>query len=332
MGNRTLVMPVKIFVMQSNYFDGKEAAYNQFYGKNGEPFFPMTDYIADSKGPKVDFNEELYCELISVSTKEEARQFIEQHPDLRFAYHRRPDIRKTRLEEYETLDRYCEFMVTAVKQHNDLRRFEILRQREQIAPAPEWHQEMLRIYEEHFRTLNQNSAWANLSGMRAHFFDIHGRVDAATEKMMNAGSNAGLSYKELEEEYFADHDDLRRQHNEKVQEQIDSIVAAKMNEDVSHFIDAINRDAVITYDADSLTLQCQCPTLLTALYLMLFVSIHNQDEYALCAHPKCHMYFKVDKIHPQKMCDRHMRARRKKRVNYRKHKDTDDYSKQTDDD
>lgn len=331
MGKRTLVMPFKIFVMRANTFDGKAAERKQFYGKNGEPYFSMTDYTDDGKGSKVEFSEELYCELMSIRDKADARHFIEQHPDLRFAYHCHPYISKMQLEEYETIDSYCAFMVNAVKQHNDLRRFEILRQREELTPSPEWHKEMLQIYTEYFWLLNPSDTWASLSEMYAHFYDIHGKVDAVAEKLMEEGQRSGVTYGELEEEYFDGHDDLRRQHEEKVQRQVDAIIDAKMNEDVSSFIDSINRDATITYDAASLTLQGQCPTLLTALYLMLFVSLHNQDEYRICEHPKCHMYYKVDKSHPQKMCDRHMRAKRKKRLNQRKHKDTDDYSKRFND-
>ena len=102
---------------------------------------------------------------------------------------------------------------------------------------------------------------------------------------------------------------------------------AMTDEDMARFIDQVNTAATISYDAAGLTLQCRCPTLLSAMYMMLFVAIHNQDEYRICSNPRCHKYYKVDKRYPQTMCDDHMASRRRKRQNQRKYKGESFYAK-----
>ena len=323
-----LVMPIQILVERASEFDGKADGRVQYYSKTGEPFFSMTNSIDDPKTPTEVFTEELYCDLISITSREEAHSFLTQHPFLRFAYHRQPDVPGMQMGEYETVDSYCDFMVRAVEQHNDFRRYEVLLQRETLAPSPEWHEEMLQIYKKYFPILGTKSAsYRTLPEMRNHLFEQYGKVDEVVEKMMELGSDSGYTYEELEEEYFEGHEDLRQAHYEKLVKQVDSIIDAQMYEDMARFIDQVNTAATISYDAAELTLQCRCSTLLPAMYMMLFVAIHNQDEYRICSNPRCHKYYKVDKRYPQTLCDDHMASRRRKRQNQRKYKGDSFYAK-----
>lgn len=61
-----------------------------------------------------------------------------------------------------------------------------------------------------------------------------------------------------------------------------------------------------------------CPTVLAAMYQKMIVEAFNEDEYRQCQ--KCGKYFKLDKWHPQTLCDEHMAVRRRKRQNYAKKK------------
>ena len=173
-----LVMPIQILVERASKFDGKADGRVQYYSKTGEPFFSMTNNIDNPKAPTEVFTEELYCDLISITSREEAHSFLTQHPFLRFAYHRQPDVQGMQMGEYETVDSYCDFMVRAVEQHNDFRRYEVLLQRETLAPSPEWHEEMLQIYKKYFPILGTKSpSYRTLPEMRNHLFEQYGKVD-----------------------------------------------------------------------------------------------------------------------------------------------------------
>lgn len=58
-----------------------------------------------------------------------------------------------------------------------------------------------------------------------------------------------------------------------------------------------------------------CPTVLSAMYQMLFLSRFNNIQYRKCANPKCNRFFRVASHHPQKRCEQHMQALRRKRAN-----------------
>ena len=73
-----LVMPIQILVERASEFDGKADGRVQYYSKTGEPFFSMTNSIDDLKTPTEVFTEELYCDLISITSREEAHSFLTQ--------------------------------------------------------------------------------------------------------------------------------------------------------------------------------------------------------------------------------------------------------------
>lgn len=62
-------------------------------------------------------------------------------------------------------------------------------------------------------------------------------------------------------------------------------------------------------------IELRCPTVLSAMYMMLSISFFNHDSYKECAHKGCHNYFKVDKTHPQTRCPKHMKSRQTRRKN-----------------
>ena len=69
----------------------------------------------------------------------------------------------------------------------------------------------------------------------------------------------------------------------------------------------------IEQNLDDFAFEYHCPTLSSAMYEKMLLSVFNKDEYRQCV--KCSAYFKVDKHHPQTLCDKHMAARRRKRQN-----------------
>ena len=66
-------------------------------------------------------------------------------------------------------------------------------------------------------------------------------------------------------------------------------------------------------------------TLISAMYHAFLLTLFNEDTYRMCAHKNCHVYFKVNKSHPQTRCPKHIAARQRKRANQRKYqKEIDD--------
>ena len=94
-------------------------------------------------------------------------------------------------------------------------------------------------------------------------------------------------------------------------------LADEIVSNVFRFVKKILSSAETVYNIDKSMLECQCHDLYTAMYLMTFVSIHNEDEYRECIVEKCHQFFLVNKnkAHAQKRCDKHMQPLRNKRQN-----------------
>lgn len=85
--------------------------------------------------------------------------------------------------------------------------------------------------------------------------------------------------------------------------------------DLEAYIESQTNLSTCSFSLRDLTIKYECPTLLSAMYLRFFVSVFNQDEYRKCAHPKCNAYFKVNKSHPQSLCEKHIAVRQRKREN-----------------
>ena len=82
---------------------------------------------------------------------------------------------------------------------------------------------------------------------------------------------------------------------------------------INEKIKSETRGVSIEQCLDDFAFEYHCPTLSSAMYEKMLLSVFNKDEYRKCA--KCSAYFKVDKHHPQTLCDNHMLARRRKRQN-----------------
>ena len=157
--------------------------------------------------------------------------------------------------------------------------------------------------------------------MYDNYYKNNSRVDAVTEKAMGARidmEDEG-AYQELVDDYFEGKDNLREEFYASVKLTTDSLVDQIISEDVMIYLSSITNDATILYDPSETAFVYRCSCVLTAMYMMTFVADFNQDEYRECARENCHQYFKVDKSHPQTLCDRHMAARRKKRQNQLKY-------------
>jgi len=320
----THVMPIKILIAKTRTFPAKTG----YYTRDGQPLLRMTDPMDTGRAPAEEMNNQLYCELMSLQTIADAELFTKAYPHLRFAYHMHPAFK---IDELDTEERYYEAIVQAVMQFNDVRTFLDIRRlylREKAESAADTgspnRKTLLGIYSRYFRLLNRNAAWQSVSDMEEHYFDSYDRVDAVSEQYMEQAPN--MSYQDLMDDYFEGREDLRQKHYEAVQKQVNEVVDNWMFSDVAAFVSTITSRANITFDPESSTVVYKCPDLLTAMYMMSFISDFNADEYKECAHPKCHTFFKVDTSHPQSMCDRHMEPRRRKRENQR-NKVNAEYSK-----
>ena len=85
--------------------------------------------------------------------------------------------------------------------------------------------------------------------------------------------------------------------------------------DMTRYVNGIIRHAHAIYNIATETFEYRCPDYLTAMYMMTFLAIHNEEEYRVCANPRCRQYFVVNRSHPQTLCPKHMAARQRKRQN-----------------
>lgn len=321
----TYVMPIKIFIAKTRAFP-ETAGY---YTREGQPLLRMTDPMDAGRSQVKELDDLLFCEAMSIQTADDAEQFTKAYPHLRFGYHSHPAFK---VDELDTAERYYEAVVQAVKQFNDVRTFlEVRRKlREKGKNAadgdPPSRETLLEIYSRYFRLLNRNGSWQSVSDMEEYYFDSYNRVEAVSEQYEKQDPNVALSYQDLMDEFFESREDLRQKHYEAVQQRVDETVDNRMFSDIAEFVLKVTSRAIITFDPERSTVVYKCPDLLTAMYMMSFVSVFNADTYRQCSHPKCHTFFKVDTSHPQSMCDKHMAARRRKRENQRLRGNTD-YSK-----
>lgn len=107
-----------------------------------------------------------------------------------------------------------------------------------------------------------------------------------------------LSMDIASEDYFLAHLSIESLHS-RIQGHIDAYL-----EDV---------DTKFSFSKSLITLECH--SALEAMYIFYCISDINKDEYRQCNNKRCGVYFKVDKTHRQKFCEKHMKARRTKRIN-----------------
>lgn len=125
-----------------------------------------------------------------------------------------------------------------------------------------------------------------------------------------------ISYRDIIIEYFFGDDDKAREQLAYLEEVNDRVYGHAIR-DVSYYCSLITQRIDMSFAPDLMMFVCRCPDLLSAMYLMTYVSLHNEDEYAICQHKNCHQYYLVDKRYPQSRCDKHMQSRRTKRANQR---------------
>jgi len=86
---------------------------------------------------------------------------------------------------------------------------------------------------------------------------------------------------------------------------------------IQKYLDSFIHKAEVQFSFAKPLITIECPSAVVAMYIFYATSELNKDEYRQCNHKKCGAYYRVDKVHPQKFCDRHMTARRTKRKNAR---------------
>lgn len=326
--NNPMIMPFKIVVSESkSILDGKIPP--RFYTKSGEAVYSMEERASRKKSGKssvVEFTEAMYIDLISISSPADVREFTEKYPNVRFAFHNVNSSKTSlQLDEYETFDRYCEMVSVSVNRYNDLRNALTLFLKNKKNPAPETRSEMMAIYRKRFPLLNKGaSSWTTLDEMEEYYFNTYKHGNEEIEEMLFDARRLDptVSFDDVYEEFYCEKEELRRQNEERIWRTVDSVVENKLYEEVSDCFASICQEAETVYNVQGEILQAVCPDLLTAMYLMTFVVIHNEHEYKLCKKKGCHQYFLVDKWHPQTLCPTHMAPRQRKRQNaryYEKH-------------
>ena len=315
------IMPIKINVTQAETMRDAETA--RFFTRDGEPLISMTDRPENEDIihlASVEMTDKFYCELISILSTKDAERIISEYPKLRFAFHGHPCFQ---IDEIDTMMHYKQAIVNSVCQFNDLRALMALKKKylhikkkftEETIYETDFsmvREQLIEIYKRNFRSLNQCASFQSVYDMEDFYFNSFDRVDEISEQF--AGTDE--QYYELLEEYFNDHPDKRKAHYKNVQRQVNDTVDERLFADLATFLYRVSSEATIIFNPDDSTIECRCADLLTAMYMMADVLIINEEEFRECAHPKCHAYYKVDKAHPQTMCDRHMAARRKKRQN-----------------
>ena len=101
--------------------------------------------------------------------------------------------------------------------------------------------------------------------------------------------------------------------NGRTEREINRLTLSRCKDYIYEKIKAETRGVFIEQCIDDFAFEYHCPTLSAAMYEKMLLSAFTKDEYRQCA--KCSAYFKVDKNHPQTLCDKHMAARRRKRQN-----------------
>ena len=311
MEDRTLIMPFRIIVIQKPPF-AKENV--QFYDKTGRPLYSM--FLPQNQfGAEVldEFTESIYTDLISIQDKEDARSFVAAHPTLRFVW--KNTINIPFLADYLTEEDYYSCMVDSVKEYNDIRKLILTIEKYLRENNSMYIEEMEKLFSLHLGLFGENEdSWYENKGYYAGGIETSlDAYDDAHQAFLNSNSEK-TDYDEREEDefvqqYLADHStEVTEKHKNDNHKFAEYMIGA-----VFAFVQKITDRANIAYSIDSRMLECRCHDLYTAMYLMTFVSIHNENEYRKCANPKCHHYFLVDKIHPQTLCDVHMAPRRRKR-------------------
>ena len=87
---------------------------------------------------------------------------------------------------------------------------------------------------------------------------------------------------------------------------------------IQKYLDSFTNKAKVQFSFAKPLITIECPSAVVAMYIFYAVSDLNKDEYRQCSHKKCGVYYRVDKVHPQKFCDLHMAARRRKRKEFLK--------------
>ena len=316
--SKTNVMPFQIKVVYSHPLD---QMFPQYYSKDGVPLFPMTCSNMDIRKHAYPFDNDIFCGAMSIQSEKDAEQFVHLHPSLRFLFFDHPGVPKYALRKYASSADYYSSIVAAVSQFNDFRDFIDLRERYTHSRSFEDRESMLQIYKKYFHVLHTSSSNYDYSEMYDFYWSLNSRIDEVTEKAIDEGKciDTDAAYQELIEDYFEGKDSLRADYYRTVCQKTDSAIDQVMFEDIKIYISCITNAANFFYDPSESAIIYQCPSILSAMYMMTFVSAFNQDEYRECAHKNCHQFFKVDKSHPQTMCDKHMASRRKKRQNQRKY-------------
>ncbi len=325
MEERTLIMPFRIVVFEKPPFAKEDVLY---YDKAGRPLYsmilPQTPVWATVRN---EFTEKLYIDILSIQNPDDARVFVAAHPTLRFAWKHASNT--PYFPDYLSEDDYYSFIVHSVKEYNYIRK--LISSIEEYQKSKKDHSrvavaEIEKLFCQHLSLFGETEhSWEQQLADTAGGGNTEFMAEQDAHEAFLHANGGKTDYDEDKEwdfvcQYLADHhDEITEMHKYDIH-----MYARYMIDKVFAFVQRITDRANIAYNIDSRQLECRCNDLYTAMYLMTFVAIHNEDEYRECGKEGCHNYFLVDKTHPQTLCDLHMESRRRKRRNQRKYQQEED--------
>lgn len=325
----------KIFVMPFRYVVSGNGAMeeSQYFAKDGSPFYSMIEPTRDSSPEDdVEFNSDIYCKLISITDSEEAAAFFAEYPTIRFAFKEENTNFVFPVDEYETIDSYYRVMTRSISLYILIREFMILEYEYRRISESDLRNRALVLFRDLYSTIGYHSkAHAPLNSFHTLFMDEYGDLmeamcssDAVTvlanekgyHSVEDALCNNAISYRDVIVAYFDGNEDAAQEQLAHLEDVYDKVFDLAIR-DVSNYCRSITQRIDMSFATDLNMFVCRCPDLLSAMYLMTYVALHNGDEYKKCQHKNCHQYYLVnsDPRYAQTRCPKHMKPRQKKRKN-----------------
>ncbi len=326
------IMPFQLLVRKYRPFHE-----SPYYTKNGEHIFMLESREHTARYSHEDsyitFDDSLFLEVISVKTIEDAEKFFASHPDLRIIIEDNSVPASLSGDAYFTLDSYYRKTAEVTRLYVNLYNLWLLIKEQEAHPSLD-HREKIRetyclVFPWVFR---RDTQWESFFDMAD---DIYSQCEeqeddqeaedeeaedeevdgSETEENANYLLEGQLPIEGFPIEGFVD--EKEREYYRTISPEAmraDSIIAGIMRDEIDAFVSSILSTITTFYSIKEKALQCRCPDLLRAMFMMRYVAFHNEDEYRECAEPHCHRMFKVNKPpHEQSRCDIHMKNRQRKR-------------------
>ena len=187
MKKNALFLPIKIRIFLSKPCFGQEVS-TSFYTKDGKPYYYMgtTEHSSNT----MEFTSQIYCDLISVQSTQEARKFVDDYPYLRFAFSGQPYME---INEYETEESYYKAIADSVALYNELKLFGFMQVGADESIPEEQLSTLLELYQKHYTLLRgKKTSWPTFYDMKDALFENNDVVDEVTEAAQERARVLGI--------------------------------------------------------------------------------------------------------------------------------------------